>query len=73
MQIANCGNLELFPEIKPISREIICFHLRSRAIQFEMARAQYISFQFPTDPAELNIHKRSGVGHLSIEIRDISY
>lgn len=72
-KIANCENLELFPEIKPISREIICFHLRRHAIQFEVARAHYISFQFPTDPAEPNIHKRSGLGHLSIEIRDISY
>lgn len=26
-------------------------------------------FQFPTDPAEPNIHKRSVVGHLSIEIK----
>lgn len=72
-KIANCGNVELFPEIKPISREIICFHLRRHAIQFEVARSHYISFQFPTDPAEPNIHKRSSLGHLSIEIRDISY
>lgn len=28
-KIANCENLELFPEIKPISCEIICFHLNT--------------------------------------------
>lgn len=43
-KIANCGNLELFPEIKPITREIICFHLRRHAIQFEVAHARCTSF-----------------------------
>lgn len=73
MQKANCGNLKLFPEIKPIRREIICFHLIHHAIQFDVAHVHYISFLFPTDPPEPSIHKRGGLGHLSIEIRDISY
>lgn len=70
-KIANCGNLELFPEIKPIRREIICFHLRRHAIQFEVAHEHCTAFQFATDPAELNINKISSVGHLSIEIKQM--
>lgn len=73
MQNSSVEMWNYFLKLSPFTREIIYFNLRRHAIQFELAQAHYISFQFPTDPVEQNIHKGSDLVHLSIEIRCISY